>query len=126
VPGAVRHLRAIHYRRPGTIGIADRVEGSGRHRLEWFFHLAPDLEVRIDDDGILAAVDPTGAPMLTLRCSASPQPILAVVRGQDAPLLGWVSTDSATAVPAAVAVYRLDTTLPFTCDFEIEVPADAR
>jgi hypothetical protein len=55
------HRRTMHHPRPGVWQIHDQIEGSGRHELVWYFHLAPDLAVTPSAaGGHLVASGPAG------------------------------------------------------------------
>ena len=72
-PTGVRFSRAIAYEGPGQWTIADRFDGEGRHALEWFFHFAPELELRLDPAG-QAIVLRLGRPWLTLELPSGVRP----------------------------------------------------
>jgi heparinase II/III-like protein len=72
-PTGVRFSRAIAYEGPGQWNIADRFAGEGPHTLEWFFHFAPDLELRLDPAG-RAVVLRAGRPWVTLALPSGVRP----------------------------------------------------
>jgi len=58
LPGPVRHRRIVLLnRRTRRFVIEDRLEGEGDHRLEWFFHLAPDWEAVLHEEAGLRCSD---------------------------------------------------------------------
>jgi hypothetical protein len=55
LPDPVRHRRVVLLNRVARrFLIEDRLEGRARHRIEWFFHLAPGVEVALADGGRVA------------------------------------------------------------------------
>ena len=49
----VTHERSFELaRNDGTLTIADRLEGSGTHKLRWHFHLAPGVEATLEEGKI--------------------------------------------------------------------------
>ena len=95
------HRRAIVLA-PGAASLVvdDVLECGGRHRIELFWHFSPDCEVVLD--GALAQVRGRGFS-LELEMPGSPwRP--ALVRGREAPPLGWFSPrfDEKQAAPTLV------------------------
>jgi O-antigen/teichoic acid export membrane protein/uncharacterized heparinase superfamily protein len=116
----VRHVRELCLRSDRTILVRDRVTGWGRHRLEWSFQFAPDLEAIGDESGcVTASLSPSGKSSLTLQASAGKMPALQLIRGQSHPLRGWVSRNCAQVSPAYAAVYSADVDLPYEIEFTI-------
>ncbi len=72
----VIHERSFELaRNNGTLSIADRLEGSGTHKLRWHFHLAPAVEVALEAGEIRLFQKETGAQWqlaipagITARC----------------------------------------------------------
>lgn len=84
----LRHRRQVRYdaaRRELTV--SDTVDGQAPHRLEQFWHFAPDLAVTLADGQLEAR-----GRHFVLRASFEPGAVaLALVRGQADPPLGWYS-----------------------------------
>ena len=82
-PTGVRFTRAVVFERPGKWTISDRFAGAGPHALEWFFHFAPDLDLRLGPQG-RAIVHRSGRPWLALVLPSGIQPEVGE---------GWYSQD---------------------------------
>lgn len=55
LPEPIVHTRTFRWTRStGDLEIVDRLEGAGRHRLRWHFHLAPGVTARLDAGGSVA------------------------------------------------------------------------
>lgn len=119
--GGLRHQRQIRYDRSGLITIHDEVEGSGRHRLDWTFQFAPEVDLLELADGAVLARLSENFNVLRLELTGEQRPLLAVVRGQTDPLRGWVSRNSAQVVPACAALYAAEVELPFSLTFQLRI-----
>ena len=56
LPGRPKHQRAIHWRK-NHLKITDRIGGEGRHHILSTLHLHPDLDLQLEDDGIIVSGD---------------------------------------------------------------------
>ncbi len=116
----VVHRRCIYFdKMRGAFVVRDHLTGTGRHLLEWFFHLDAGIEVELVAPGrartvchgsnlLLAALNPN------LSC-----------RVMD----GWVSKRYGVKEPARILRYVLEAALPRTvifllCPFEGPEPTD--
>jgi hypothetical protein len=45
----VEHIRELSHPRPGDWELVDKCTGNDEHRIEWFFHFAPGLELRLEE-----------------------------------------------------------------------------
>jgi hypothetical protein len=117
----IRHRRELEVQ-AGHLSVHDQISGSGRHHVEWFFHLAPELAVEQTGDcefrGISRKADVT-ARVVTPRAGFQ----LRLVRGEQKPLQGWVALTSARVTPATVAIYSAEVELPFEARFTFEIQA---
>jgi len=52
LPGKVVHEREVVLKQQGRWAVTDRLQGSGRHRLESFLHLHPDIAVKQTGDRV--------------------------------------------------------------------------
>jgi hypothetical protein len=120
------HRRRIRRRSDGQVVIHDRVSGDGKHRLEWFFHFAADLEVQKDTNGGVTAYTGKGADLVSLSASAPIAPGLSLVKGRRDPLQGWVASTSAKVSAAWVAVYAAEVELPFEIEFRLQLAGRRR
>jgi hypothetical protein len=92
MPGGVVHRRRVLCVRPESWIIVDDFRGSGEHRFDFHYHLAPDVEVsrlEKDESGVLLEAEQAG---LLLRLVANrPLTSAEMVRGETAPIAGWAS-----------------------------------
>ena len=119
--GSIRHQRQICYDRSGFITIHDEVKGSGRHRLDWTFQFAPEVDVLGLGDGNVLARFSENFNLLRLEPVGEQSPTLAIARGQTDPLRGWVSRNSAQVIPAYAALYSAEVDLPFSLTFQLSI-----
>jgi hypothetical protein len=120
----VRHVRRIDFIPDRPIQIVDAVSGSGIHQLEWFFHFAPKLEVcEQSSHTVWVCTADTHISMLSLRAENLPFLNLSLKRGENNPICGWVSSNSAQVQPAYVAVFAARVNLPISITFELDLAA---
>ena len=120
----VCHRRTVSMRDDGRISVRDRVLGSGRHRLEWYFHAASQIDLSEACIGGFVLLAPQARKELARVHAHAPKiPPLKLVCGQTEPRQGWISLNSAEVLPAYVAIYSAEVELPFSIDFEIEMDA---
>ena len=116
------HTRTISARNDGHIFIRDNVTGSGHHRLQWYFHVAADLDAVLTSPGeFVLRLPATGRDLARIRAQSVRTPSLKLTRGQTEPRQGWVSLNSAAVLPAYVATFSTEAELPFSLSFEIEL-----
>jgi len=61
LPEPVTHERTFRFEKAsGTLSIADRLIGRGRHDLRWHFHLAPGVSAERARDATVSLMAPTG------------------------------------------------------------------
>ena len=104
--GVTHKRRFVLDRRTGRLEIEDRLEGSGRHRLAWHFHLAPGVVPTLGDTACGLAA-PWAGVRLALPPNVTPQ-------------LGeaWYSPSYGSRVPCQ--------TLTLSADVEVETSATWR
>lgn len=103
----VTHERRFVLDRPsGRLDIEDRLEGTGRHRLAWHFHLAPGVVPTLTDAACRLA-----APWAVVSLTLPPQ--LTLQLGE-----AWYSPSYGSRVPCR--------TLTLSADVEIETSASWR
>jgi O-antigen/teichoic acid export membrane protein/uncharacterized heparinase superfamily protein len=118
----IAHRRKISDRGEGRISIRDRVSGAGRHRLEWFFHFAHDLDVvPLDARTVSLQAGISGRELLRLRAGSRFPLRLKLIRGRHDPPCGWVSLNSAQVIPAWVAVFEAEVDVPCLAEFELQI-----
>ena len=113
LPGPVRHRRIVLLnRRTRRFVIEDRLEGEGDHRLEWFFHLAPDWEARLDDEACLRCSG--GGRGFDLRAELLPPGARAWLAND------VVSDDGGRPRPAQTLIYDWNGRLPVVARFTLD------
>jgi hypothetical protein len=102
LPSPVMHRRTVELDGPArTVTIRDDVRGRGQHDVAIHFHAAEHVDVKEAHDRVVLEL-PEG--VVTLR----PDPVLEVTiaRGQERPILGWVSPGYHVKRPSTTIVAR--------------------
>lgn len=73
--GPARHRREIVVR-GSAVAIRDHVDGSGRHRLQWRFHLHPGVEPSATPQGVVLTVPDAGNLLLSSKDAFSVREIV--------------------------------------------------
>lgn len=109
VAGRIRHRREVVYEPPAVWRIQDRISGSGRHDVDSWVHLHPDLSAEITGGRVVVA-DRGG----TLVAMIEPQPGVAVCveAGQYFPCFG-------TKLSNQVIRFSVSGPLPITLGYAI-------
>jgi PST family polysaccharide transporter len=115
------HCRRLQWSTKRNFTVHDEIKGKGRHSLQWYFHFAHDLEARENDGTVILYGRQNGRTLLRLHPVGINRLNLSLLRGRKSPPMGWVSLDSAQALPAWVAMYSAEVELPFSVTFEIEI-----
>lgn len=119
----IAHRRRIVLGQDHQIRIHDEVTGTGKHRLDWTFQFAPELDVYVDRLGHLKAhASSDGPELLMLTTHATTVPHLTLLHGCRNPLRGWISRDSAAVMPATAVVFSVEAHLPFAMEFTLQLP----
>jgi len=109
-PG-LRHRRTLLYARPATIFVIDEIvnreQGPNvpvQHKFEQLFHLAPELEPRVDPARAVVMVHEMDSDELVVRIEqfAAGKGDVEVIVGQTDPMQGWVTAELYKLVPAPV------------------------
>ena len=92
MPQGVTHRRRILHVPPESWIVVDDFRGSGEHRFDFHYHLAPGVEIsrlERDESGVVAGAEQAG---LLLRLVAD-RPVASadLIRGETAPIGGWAS-----------------------------------
>jgi len=99
----VRHRREVRFAKADDLlEIVDRIEGSGRHLVERFWHFAETCRVTLDGR---AAVSTDGLIELRIdvdELDARPE----ILSGSESPLGGWISRGFGRKAPTTTLVYR--------------------
>jgi Heparinase II/III-like protein/Heparinase II/III N-terminus len=108
----VCHRRRFELERTsGTLLIQDSFEGRGTHTLEWFFHVAPSIQIR---RGASSFVLEKGNSTLEIEFRGSS------IKGEI--VSGWYSPSYGVRQSASIVVLRVSTGVPFRAEVRI-VPA---
>jgi len=100
----VLHRRRISLdKRARTVTIEDRLEMSGEHEIELFFHCSERCTVSQSDEGF--AIE-QGGRVLWLKLPRAPGATSRVHRGSLQPISGWVSRHFDVREPAATIAWR--------------------
>lgn len=116
-PGAVIHRRELVLEKNGGLKVFDQVHGIGRHKLAWYFHLAPELEAGLAAGAIVGRAD--GKQVLLLQPRSKISVHTQLVRGQRRPFLGWFAGSTAVVQPAWTVVISAIADLPVEIEFRI-------
>jgi hypothetical protein len=65
--GQIEHIRELAHPRPGVWELVDKFTGHDEHRLEWFFHFAPGLDLQLDEGEHTFTVLKEGCPFLIVH-----------------------------------------------------------
>jgi hypothetical protein len=119
LPDPVVHRRVVLLNAlTRRIVIEDRLEGRERHRLEWFFHLAPRIEATLQEDACRLA-GRAGRVGFTLEATVLPPGArIRLVPDQVSPGYGRV-------VPSETLVVECDGPLPIVARFVLSVGPSA-
>ena len=107
----ITHRRTVivHQRRPGAI-VADRLDGRGRHRFTWRFHLDPSIHAVL---GGHRAELTTRGRSLWLECVQAPAGLTLSLQK------GWVSPRYGVKQARTVVVAETWAEAPITCVWRV-------
>jgi hypothetical protein len=101
------------------IVIEDRFEGSGKHQVDTFFHLAPGADVRLENGKALIGA---AGRTIVLECAANAAPEIQVFRGEenvDGAPIGWHSPRYGSLVPTNTVRFRQSVEFPLSNRFSV-------
>jgi hypothetical protein len=102
--GRVRHQRCVRLRPDHrTLVVSDLVTNHGRHQVELFFHLGPEVTALLDGDRALLSWSHRGTTRLA-NLHLPPELSWSTHRGESDPPLGWYSLSFGERVPATTLV----------------------
>jgi heparinase II/III-like protein len=108
----VRVIREIQMSRcHASVTIRDAVEGYGRRRVTWRFHLDPDVRATVEDDATVALSHPMAEA--SIRPSIGRHALSIRLRD------GWVSPSYGVKVPTKVVEIDGEVELPMSVEFMI-------
>ena len=114
----VSHKRRLLYCKPDYWIVVDELRGSGSHTLDFHYHFSPELAcstlstvapLRISQSNLSPTRTDSG---LLLFLDATSPLRATVVRGQEHPIQGWVSSRYGMKQPASVLCANVECSLP--------------
>jgi len=114
----VRHQRSIEWDRQDHFIVRDRVEGSGSHQIEVFFHLAPGVKIAKRSPESITIKTMAGR-LATVEVLDNEQTKAEVVEGGEGPDGGWVGTGYGHRQRAPVLKFSGQVELPASFSFSI-------
>ena len=111
LPSKVRHARSVLLVRGRYVLVLDALLARARHDYELLWHVAPEHDVRIAENGTVFTMDEDGAN-LWLRAIGTTRLAPRVVRGEISPVQGWHSQVYGQKEPADSVVYSTRATGP--------------
>ncbi|GAB3371237.1 alginate lyase family protein [Massilia agri] len=113
----VRHARSVRFDgTSNTLTVRDEVSGRKPHKVEQFWHFAPELDVRLTSHGLSVR-----GKRFVLQMQASGADLqLELVRGAENPPLGWCSRTYESKQPCEVLrITSVSSAVPVECRFTI-------
>ncbi|NNG23798.1 hypothetical protein HGB41_12415 [Massilia sp. ML15P13] len=113
----VRHLRGVRFDgASNTLSVRDEVSARKGHKVELFWHFAPELDVRLTSQGLSVR-----GKRFVLQMQASGADLqLELVRGAENPPLGWYSRTYESKRPCEVLrITTVSSAVPVECRFTI-------
>ncbi len=113
----VRHLRSVRFDgAANTLVVRDEVSARKGHKVELFWHFAPELDVRLTSQGLSVR-----GKRFVLQLQASGADLqLELVRGAENPPLGWYSRSYESRRPCEVLrITTVSSAVPVECRFTI-------
>jgi len=113
----VRHVRSVRFDgASNTLVVRDEVSAKKQHKVELFWHFAPELDVRLSSQGLSVR-----GQRFVLQLQASGADLqLELVRGAENPPLGWVARAYESKVPCEVLrISTVSSAVPIECRITI-------
>lgn len=113
----VRHARSVRFDgASNTLTVRDEVSGRKPHKVEQFWHFAPELDVRLTSHGLSVR-----GKRFVLQMQATGADLqLELVRGAENPPLGWCSRTYESKRPCEVLrITSVSSAVPVECRFTI-------
>lgn len=113
----VRHMRSVRFDgASNTLTVRDEVSARKQHKVELFWHFAPELDVRLTSQGLSVR-----GKRFVLQMQASGADLqLELVRGAENPPLGWCSRTYESKRPCEVLrITTVSSAVPVECRFTI-------
>ncbi|MDK6077371.1 heparinase II/III family protein [Massilia varians] len=113
----VRHMRSVRFDgASNTLTVRDEVSARKQHKVELFWHFAPELDVRLTSHGLSVR-----GKRFVLQMGVSGADLqLELVRGAENPPLGWCSRTYESKRPCEVLrITTVSSAVPVECRFTI-------
>jgi hypothetical protein len=113
----VRHMRSVRFDgASNTLVVRDEVSARKQHKVELFWHFAPELDVRLTSHGLSVR-----GKRFVLQMAVSGADLqLELVRGAENPPLGWCSRTYESKRPCEVLrITTVSSAVPVECRFTI-------
>jgi len=113
----VRHMRSVRFDgASNTLVVRDEVSARKQHKVELFWHFAPELDVRLTSHGLSVR-----GKRFVLQMGVSGADLqLELVRGAENPPLGWCSRTYESKRPCEVLrITTVSSAVPVECRFTI-------
>jgi len=117
LPDPVRHARSVRFDGANnTLVVRDEVSARKAHKVEQFWHFAPELDVRLTSHGLSVR-----GKRFVLQMQVSGADLqLELVRGAENPPLGWSSSSYESKQPCEVLrITSISSAVPIECRFTI-------
>lgn len=115
----VRHRRSIYWDRQNDWLVLDRLEGTGEHEIEIYFHFAPGVvELRDDRRGLM--VQSECGIFASLQLMENVPLDVQVVQSGEGPDGGWIGTGYGMRQQAPIVRFFGRTELPTSLSFSIQ------
>jgi hypothetical protein len=113
----VRHVRSVRFDAAGnSLVVRDEVSARRPHDVEFFWHFAPELNVRLTSTGLHARGKAFTLQMQALGADLK----LELVRAAENPPLGWTSSGYESKQPCDVLrISTVSSAIPVECRFTI-------
>lgn len=112
LPEPAIHKRDILFIKPDYWVVLDNILGTGKHQLDWHYHLMPNTEVKINYQSGQAQCSVGRAGLLIQPLCFDTAEVKLII-GDEAEPQGWVSLESGQKVAAPVLNYRCKKLIPF-------------
>lgn len=107
VADPIVHRRTVVFVKPDYWLVIDELDGSHRHRAEFYWHFTP---MRVEADGPRVRSKRFATSNLEIAPLLEPPTGLRIACGELDPVQGWVAGNG--SIPAPCAIYRFDVELP--------------
>lgn len=96
------HRRLIAVLQEGFWMVLDEVFGEGRHRIDSFVHLAPNVDCRVEEKYAGVSTESVKMRLYPYRDHSVPACTMSCTRGQVNPIQGWYAPEFGERIPNSV------------------------